>query len=151
MKTIHGDIFEYMDQGLFDVVIHGCNCFNTMGNGIAKQFKTKYPEVYHTDLKTIKGDKTKLGNYSFKYIKTNNEHEICIINAYTQYHYGGGINVNYTAIRNVFQVISKSFPKTSRIGYPKIGCGLAKGNWNIVSNIIDGELKDFDHTLVEFK
>jgi hypothetical protein len=32
-----------------------------------------------------------------------------------------------------------------------IGCGLGGGDWNIVSKIIDDELKDLDHTLVVYK
>ncbi len=36
-----------------------------------------------------------------------------------------------------------------RIGYPKIGAGLAKGDWDIIAQIIDAELADEDHTLVE--
>jgi O-acetyl-ADP-ribose deacetylase (regulator of RNase III) len=35
-----------------------------------------------------------------------------------------------------------------RIGYPKIGAGLAGGDWNIISSIIDKELIGEDHTLV---
>ena len=31
MKTLYGDIFEYMDQGCFDIVVHGCNAFCKMG------------------------------------------------------------------------------------------------------------------------
>lgn len=36
-----------------------------------------------------------------------------------------------------------------RIGYPKIGAGLAKGDWSIVAAIIDEVLEHKDHTLVE--
>jgi len=34
-------------------------------------------------------------------------------------------------------------------GYPKIGAGLAKGDWSIVAAIIDEVLEHKDHTLVE--
>ena len=49
---------------MFDVVIHGCNCFNTTGAGVAKQIKLQYPEAYQADKLTIKGDKGKLGSYT---------------------------------------------------------------------------------------
>ena len=35
-----------------------------------------------------------------------------------------------------------------RIGYPKIGAGLAGGYWNIISKIIDKELEGENHSLV---
>ena len=37
-----------------------------------------------------------------------------------------------------------------RIGYPKIGAGLAKGDWNTIAAIINEELAGEDHTLVEY-
>ena len=55
--------------------------------------------------------------------------------------------VDYEALRKVFQTIGKRFA-TSRIGYPKIGAGLAGGDWRVIEAIIDAELQGLDHTLV---
>lgn len=30
MKLIDGNMIEYTKEGLFDVIVHSCNCFNTM-------------------------------------------------------------------------------------------------------------------------
>ena len=37
-----------------------------------------------------------------------------------------------------------------KIGLPKIGAGLAKGDWNIIESIIAEELKDENVTIVLF-
>ena len=37
-----------------------------------------------------------------------------------------------------------------RIGYPLIGAGLAGGDWQIISAIINEELVGENHTLVRF-
>lgn len=37
-----------------------------------------------------------------------------------------------------------------RIGYPKIGAGLAGGDWTVIRAIIEEELAGLDHMLVEF-
>jgi len=39
----------------------------------------------------------------------------------------------------------------SRIAYPMIGAGLAKGDWSIIASIIEEELAGEDHTLVEYQ
>ena len=39
MKIIQGDLLQLAKQGDFDVIIQGCNCFCTMGAGIAKSIK----------------------------------------------------------------------------------------------------------------
>jgi len=150
MKIIKGDLIELTDSGCFDVVIHGCNCFCTMGAGIAKYIKRKWPIVYDADCKTIEGDKNKLGTYSYAEIITGSGKKVIIINAYSQYHFGGkSPNVNYDAIENVFYEIAYKFPK-SKIAYPKIGSGLAGGNWKRISTIIEKNLRGLDHTLVEY-
>jgi O-acetyl-ADP-ribose deacetylase (regulator of RNase III) len=59
------------------------------------------------------------------------------------------MKADYDAIRSVFKKIKSNF-SGKRIGYPKIGAGLAGGDWDQISKIIDEELIDEDHTLVEF-
>ena len=41
MNKIKGDLIKFAINGKFDVIIHGCNCFCTMGAGIAKTIKEK--------------------------------------------------------------------------------------------------------------
>jgi len=41
--------------------------------------------------------------------------------------------------------------KGQHIGLPKIGCGLAGGDWNIVKEIIQKELKDCNVIIVIYK
>jgi len=120
-----------------------------MGAGIAKLIKKQFPEAYKADLLTVKGDESKLGSISFATVIRDNK-DITIVNGYTQYHWrGSGVLVDYDAIRSVMREVKSDF-SGKRIGYPKIGAGLAKGDWNIISRIIDQELDGEDHTLVEY-
>ena len=99
MKKIKGDLMKLALNGDFDVIVHGCNCFCAMGKGIALTIKKVFPEAYQADLKTVKGDKGKLGHYSSATVQRNG-HQITVINAYTQYNYGGsGIKADYGAIK----------------------------------------------------
>tara|TARA_E500000178_G_scaffold355819_1_gene429961 strand:+ start:604 stop:1041 length:438 start_codon:yes stop_codon:yes gene_type:complete len=134
MEFEKGDLLDLFYHKKIDILVHGCNCFNTMGAGIAKKIKEIYIDAYNADLLTVKGDKNKLGTYSISKI---NETQY-IINAYTQYYYFGKRPLNYEALRNVFKLINKNF-NNMIIGIPKIGAGLAKGDWNIIKNIIEEE------------
>ena len=148
MKILHGDLLAFAEAGEFEVIIHGCNCLCNMGSGIALTIKNKYPAVYEADLATKKGDKQKLGTYTFA--KVGNDSEFIVVNAYTQYAYSRDkVDVDYDAIRQVFRKIKQDFPG-KKIGYPLIGAGLAGGDWNIIESIIVEELRDEDHTLVKF-
>jgi len=153
MDIIGGNLIDYFENDKFDIIVHGCNCFNTMGAGLAKQIKHKYPIAYQTDLNTIKGDEHKLGNYSIcSVLKNNNinDDNKYIINAYTQYNYGYiKPQCDYYAIRKVFKKINNNF-KGKVIGIPKIGAGLAGGNWNIIKHIIEEETTNNKIVLVIF-
>ena len=149
MKTIYGNLITLAEQGRFDVIVHGCNCQNTMGKGIAKEIATRYPAAYAIDKATKHGDPNKLGTYT-KYLTDKG---FTIINAYTQYDYRtathavGPVLVDYTAVERVFARIARDYGKY-RIGIPLIGAGLAGGDWDIISRIIKHHMGDADITLV---
>ncbi len=123
MKIVKGDLIKMALNGEFDVIVHGCNCFNTMGAGIAKQIKLAFPDAYRVDQKTEKGSRRKLGTYTTSYGPPCD-----IINAYTQYDYNGRKDLfEYEAFEEILKNLNKAY-KTSEIGFPLIGCGLAGGN-----------------------
>lgn len=147
MKTVTGDLLSLAKAGMFDVIVHGCNCFCTMGRGIAKAIRAEFPEAYEADCETVYGDRTKLGTFTEAYVTTKGV-AFTVVNAYTQYDYRGlGPKVDYVALRKAFRAIKQAFPG-ARIGYPQIGAGLAGGNWPHIAAIIEEELQGEDHTLV---
>jgi len=151
MKKIKGDLIEKLMEGEFDLIIHGCNCFCTMNSGIAGSLRKKYPFIYEADCKTIKGDQSKLGTISYDLY-----HKPLIINCYTQYNYGrdsSKIYVSYDAVRSCMKLLKTlvelNFDNNLKIGIPKIGAGLANGDWTVIEKIIDDELSGLNVTLVE--
>lgn len=147
MNTVRGDLLLLTEQGHFDVLVHGCNCFCTMGAGIAKQIKSRYPDAWDADLSTKNGDRQKLGSFSAAELTLDN-HSFSVVNAYTQYHWRGrGMKADYDAIARVFRAIAERY-SGQHIAYPKIGAGLAGGDWNVIETIIDEALLGEQHTLV---
>lgn len=153
MKTIEGDLIELAKNGTFDVIIHGCNCFNAMGAGVAAAIAANFPEAAKADRATGYGDSNKLGKFSTAVVEVNGRN-LSVINAYTQYYFGHLHKaLNYEIVRECFRRIADEIRinrRGSRIGYPAIGAGLGKGQWSIISKIIDEEFEGLDHTLVIF-
>ncbi len=149
MKKIQGDLFLLARNGEFDLIVHGCNCYCTMGAGIAKGIKAAFPEAYAADCDTTKGSRIKLGTCSFAEVTANGK-RLVIVNAYTQFDWrGSGTKVDYEAVRSCMRWIKVSFPGL-RIGLPKIGAGLAGGEWKEIASIIEEELAGEDVTLVQY-
>jgi O-acetyl-ADP-ribose deacetylase (regulator of RNase III) len=150
MDTANGNLITMAKDGKFDLIIHGCNCFCKMGKGIALEIKNEFPEAFWADRATTAGDKRKLGHYTYAHIQRD-YFDLMVVNAYTQYDYkGDGINVDYDAVRSCMKLIKKDF-SGYRIGVPKIGAGLAKGDWKIILRILNEELADENVTLVLYK
>jgi O-acetyl-ADP-ribose deacetylase (regulator of RNase III) len=163
LNTIKGDLIKLAEEGMFDMIIHGCNCFHAMGGGIAKQLATKYPQVLEADKQTEYGDPEKLGSYSVAYVEVNG-HNFSVINLYTQFKWSYGSDVfEY----DEFQLYLKNtahflnglptsfFIPKFRIGFPQIGAGLAGGDWSRISKMIEKFSEDVacyaDVTVVEYQ
>ena len=150
MKTLQGDLLKLAKAGSFDVIAHGCNCFCTMGAGIAKGVAAQFPQAFHADQQTSKGDRAKLGTCSVAKVQTANGH-LTLVNAYTQYDYrGSGDKIDYNAVRSCMRWISDNYG-SGKIGLPKIGAGLAGGDWSKILAIIEEELGGRDVTVVEYE
>ena len=149
MKEVQGDLIALALAGAFDVIIHGCNCFHTMGAGIAKPIAQTFPEALAADKATPHGDRSKLGTMSIAHVDRD-DLRLVVVNAYTQFHWKGrGRKADYEAIAAAFAQVAATFPD-ARIGYPLIGAGLAGGDWAEIAPRINAALQGLDHTLVRF-
>ena len=155
LKHTKGNLLDLAESGEFEVVIQGCNCFNTMGGGIAKEIRERYPHIADVDAQTQRGDYNKLGTYTKGIVNVDDDHAFIIINAYTQFDMSTGEDVfEYIAFELILQKMIRLYGNY-KFGFPYIGMGLAKGN----KDIILAQLEDFAQkvtakggsvTLVEF-
>lgn len=136
-----GNLLDLAEAGEFDVVVQGCNCFNTMGGGIAREIRERYPIAAWKDAQTKRGDYNKLGTWTESEAgdevdlqtfgitnKRPQEKRFTIINAYTQYEMSNGQDVfEYTAFQLILQKLAHEYPG-KRFGFPYIGMGLAGGD-----------------------
>lgn len=151
MKTVKGNLIDLAEAGEFDIIIQGCNCFNTMGSGLAREIRARYPGAYAADCQTTAGDREKLGT-----LTAYHTGQFTIINAYTQYDFSRGSDVfEYDAFANILATLllkAKEEPET-RFGFPLIGCGLAGGDKEKILTMIENFsslVGDDKVTVVEF-
>ena len=151
MKEITGDLVSMLYWGDFDVGVHGCNCFHRMKSGIAKSMVSTFPGIEEADLyESVYANEEKLGTFTSRTFTRDPIGDVTVINAYTQFTYSRTERVaDYEAIRKVFKKIKLIFGgKDLTFGVPKIGAGLAGGDWAIISKIIEEEMEGEDLTLV---
>lgn len=130
------------------VIPHVCNNVNAFGAGFAGQLSDIYPQVksnFH-----MLGNKARLGHTQFVVAETNDKskHKIIIANMISQnklINHQNSRPLNYGAlVYSMTQVRSyiKDLENNSDINKieihaPKFGSGLAGGNWNFISELIN--------------
>lgn len=119
------------------VIAHGCNAQGVMGSGVAKQIKAKYPQAYLDYLKDYQTYSDTMRTISLTAVSKN----LWIANCVTQRYYGTDphtVYVSYPSIECCFTQLKASFSVGDvTIHIPKIGAGLANGDWNIIETIIN--------------
>lgn len=168
-NEVDGDLIELAKKGIFDVIVHGCNCLSTMGAGLAPQmanvfgcdkfemelFGPTIEKLGCIDYQTfVLGEHTIWSLDDFK--NNRNEPEVTVVNAYTQYMYGRNhhdgvaMPLDYEALTLCLRKINNIF-KGKHIGLPMIGAGLAGGDWDRIKQIIQRELSECKITVVIYK
>ncbi len=148
IKYVDGDLLKLSEEGRFDVIGHGANCFCVMGSGIAPQIKAKYPEAYAVDCETRAGDLMKLGTITHTLNTTPT-----VVNIYSQYdtkgRREGKMDLDYDALRSGLKAMKEKF-SGKRFGLPFIGTGLAGGDVDKVIAIIEEEMMGEYVTMVRY-
>jgi len=129
-------------------IVHGCNAQGVMGSGVAKQIRERFPEAYTTYLAMKEYGGMKLGGVSFaSFHDVDDNPTKYVFNAITQEFYGRNPNivyVSYDAIGEAFSLINDFCKEYNikEIAMPKIGAGLANGDWDRIKSIIEFECSD---------
>ncbi len=131
-----GDLVKRADINIF---VHQCNCFGTMGAGIAKQIATTYPEAAKAD-RSYMNERGSLGIFGTILPVKLSDGRICV-NMYSQYHYGKGKQTDSEAFKGCLNQLIRYTDYLNpdlKIGFPKlIGCGLAGGDWNEIEKYLE--------------
>ena len=130
----YGNIFDHLEE--LDVIIHSCNCRNTMGAGFAKALVNKFNEAKVADDIAHNSGLAKLGFVSSTLVKLQSGKELVIVNMYTQENYGTkDRQCDYDAITATLNEVALSY-QDKVIGMPLFSTGLAGGDWGVISEII---------------
>lgn len=168
-KEVDGDLIKLALDGYFDVIGHGCNCLSSMGAGIAPQMARAFG-CDKFEMELIGKSIQKLGCVDYQvmvlgentvwnlsdYKNSLDEPELVVCNLYTQYAYGrnhkDGVSkpIDYEALTVCMRKMNALFTD-KHIGLPRIGAGLAGGDWERIKNIIQTELSDCKVTIVNYK
>lgn len=142
IKYIQGDLFD----SKADIIAHGCNCRGGYGSGVAKTMAQKFPKAKSYYLEKYDEDGWDLGDVQFVTVVGGK----IIANCATQdeYYPRNKCHADYPAIRKCMEQV-RDFAKANgySIAIPKIGAGLAGGDWNTIEGILKDVFANYDITV----
>ncbi len=129
-----------------NIIAHGVNCVGGFGAGIAGQIAKKHPIVKKEYLSKFYSDDWKLGEVQYVEIEYSGVDVVKFIaNCSTQIDYKpkGILHCDYEALETCMNNLKCTCLNNNyTLAMPKIGCGLAGGNWELVSRIIENVFGD---------
>jgi O-acetyl-ADP-ribose deacetylase (regulator of RNase III) len=138
-----GNLLEQVKTG---IIVHGCNSLGVMGAGFAEGVRDMYPHVFKAYRSRFETHGLTLGQvvWARALEDASRQPVLAFANAITQDRLAsrrGDVVVSYDAIRDAFVTIRKAAEKTGfEVHFPLIGCGLAGGTWDKVSQLIEESL-----------
>lgn len=155
IKEIKGNLIGLCETGVLDGMVHGCNCLHAMGSGIAGQLARRYPIVPEIDARNSKaGDFSKLGTFTDVCVESVAAPDVYfnVFNLYTQRAptYSGEDVFDYDSFPQGLERIKADLlmygygdldgeyygDTPYKLGFPKIGAGLAGGDWTRIEAMI---------------
>jgi O-acetyl-ADP-ribose deacetylase (regulator of RNase III) len=147
---------EFVSGDLFDNAHHaqafaqGCNCQGSMGAGIAKTFRERYPEMFDEYRRRCKSEPRQF-NLGDCWLWKADKHP-WVFNLATQERYWRA-RASYEAIETALQSMRQQADAEglTRIAMPRIGVGYGGLSWKKVRAIVEAVFGDWDGTLVVYE
>lgn len=123
-----------------DIIAHGVNCRGGFGSGVAKLVATKFPKARQRYLEKFENEGWRLGDVQL--VKVYGERWIANMATQDGYLPRGVCHADYGAIRTCMEKLREiACAHRLTIAMPKIGAGLAGGDWTKIEAIINDVFK----------
>lgn len=137
LQYLNGDLLAAREP----MIAHGCNARGVMGAGIAAAIKTRFPAAFQAYRLHHEMAGLQLGQVIFVDVGPS----LIVANAITQATTGTDPMIRYVSYDAIADCMARiateaKSRKIDRVGLPKIGAGLANGDWTIIERIIERQL-----------
>ncbi len=148
IKFVSGDLFDNAHHA--KAFAQGCNCQGSMGAGIAKTFRERYPEMFDEYRRRCKAEPRRFNLGDCWLWKADDQP--WVFNLATQEGYWRA-RASYEAIETALRSMRQQADAEglTRIAMPRIGVGYGGLSWKKVRAIVEAVFGDWDGTLVVYE
>ena len=156
IKERIGNLVEEVTHG---IIVHQVNAQGVMRSGIAKELREKYPSIFAAYAEVVKPNRPDHGKGLLGSVIPVEviADKLIVVNLVAQQFYGRepppGSPDNFTFTD--YNALFEGFIEIDKLAHelklpihlPRIGCGLARGDWLVVKGIIEATLYPHDITI----
>jgi O-acetyl-ADP-ribose deacetylase (regulator of RNase III) len=148
IQFVSGDLFDNI-HGV-EAFAHGCNCQGSMGAGVAKAFRGRYPEMFEEYRRRCKAERRQFNLGDSWLWKADDQP--WVFNLGTQEGYWRS-RASYEAIETALRRMREQADAAdiSSIAMPRIGVGYSGLSWKKVRAIVERVFRDWPGTLVVYE
>lgn len=148
IQCVSGDLFDNAYQA--QAYAHGCNCQGSMGAGIARTFRSRYPEMHEEYRRRCKAEPREFNLGDCWLWKADDQP--WVFNLGTQEGYWRA-RATYEAIETALRDMrtQADVEGVTRIAIPRIGVGYGGLSWKKVRAIVEAVFGDWLGTLVVYE
>lgn len=145
---VRGDLFVNRYQ--VQAFAHGCNCQGSMGAGIAKTFRERYPAMYDVYRTRCRAEPRQF-NLGDSWL-WEEEGQPAVFNLGTQEQYWRG-RASYDAIATALSAMRQQADTAgiTTIAIPRIGVGYGGFSWAKVRTLVEAAFGDWSGTLYVYE
>ena len=149
IEFVSGDLFANLHNA--QALAHGCNCQGSMGAGVAKGFRERYPAMYEEYRRRCKADDPREFNLGDAWL-WKAEDRPWVFNLGTQEGFWRS-RASYEAIEQALQGMRESADREGlrTIAVPRIGVGYGGLSWKKVRAIVERVFADWPGTLYVYE
>jgi O-acetyl-ADP-ribose deacetylase (regulator of RNase III) len=148
MEWVAGDLFA--NEHLAQAIAHGCNCEGSMGAGVAKVVKARYPEMFAEYRRMCKAEPREFNPGDAWLWRARDQPHVFNLGTQERGWHG---RATYEAIEESLRAMRRIADEEglSRIAMPRIGAGYGGLSWKKVRAIIEQVFCDWSGTLIVYE
>lgn len=140
IKQVDGNAVSALLNGDVDFLIHVSNCQGRFNSGVAKEVRERVPNAYLDYMNYHRGN-----NGGLVLGEVSGSDGVINLHAQEYYGYDGKRYLNYGALSKCLSWVNLSVESGTKIAVPyKMGSDRAGGDWEIVKELVEFYLSDFD-------
>ncbi len=151
IQYVTGDALDARGDGA-RAIVHVVNDRTpNWGGGFARALRDRYPDAQTDFRERVRRDRRNLRLGAVRSVRLDPTLKVVTLVAQKGYGPSDRPRIRYDSLRTTLHRLSKELVhEAATVHMPRIGAGMARGDWNVIAELIQDELVDRGHEVIVY-